>query len=60
MFLQGTRAWVEPITHRQGSDLLAPTLDNFATAEGQRPLSVWQILFFALGGAAAYALINGE
>ena len=60
VLLQGTRAWVEPRTHRQDSEFLVPTQDRIASDQSRPSLSVWQIAFFALGGAAAYALVSGE
>jgi hypothetical protein len=57
---QGKRPRVEPITHRQKRESLPQTQGPLTSLDSPPPLSFGQILFFALGGAAAYALISGK
>jgi hypothetical protein len=61
VFLQdGERPRVEPLFRHQDAELLAPTEESLASLDSPSPLSAGQLLFFVLGGAAAYALINRD
>jgi hypothetical protein len=56
IYLRGTEAWLEPISHQGPPSALSPR--QFTAGVSAGPFRLPKVLFFMLGGALAYGMIR--